>query len=119
MIIKFSHSLSLLCIGILFSSIISCNNQSKESTVEIDKKDTMVDNNSSENSLKPTGAVPDWGPSIKPEMQVVMEKLVSMGGKPAETLDAKEARMQPTPKDAVMAVIKEKIFPFLRHNVIL
>lgn len=63
-------------------------------------------------SLKPAGPAPDWAPSIKPEMQVVMEKLLSLGGKPIETLDAKEARMQPTPTDAVMAVIKE-------HNIVL
>lgn len=39
-------------------------------------------------------------------MQVVIEKLQSLGGKPIETLSAAEARMQPTPTDAVMDVIK-------------
>lgn len=62
-------------------------------------------------TLKPLGAVPAWGTSIKPEMQVVIEKLISLGGKPIETLDAKEARMQPTPTDAVMAVMQEHGMP--------
>lgn len=69
----------------------------KDSTVQEKEKAT----------LKPVGPVPEWGTSIKPEMQVVLEKLISMGGKPIETLDAKEARMQPTPTDAVMAVMKD------------
>jgi len=58
-------------------------------------------------TLKPTMPAPDWGPSIKPEMQVVIEKLISLGGKPIETLTAVEARMQPTPKDAVMGVMQD------------
>lgn len=57
-------------------------------------------------SLKPSGEAPAWGSSIKPEMQTVMETLASLGGKPIETLDAKEARMQPTPTDAVMKIMK-------------
>ncbi|MGK4568232.1 hypothetical protein [Flavobacterium sp. 3HN19-14] len=50
---------------------------------------------------------PEWAPNIKPEMVVVIEKLASLGGKPIETLTAKEARMQPTPTDAVMAVMAD------------
>lgn len=57
--------------------------------------------------IKPKGSLPAWGPSIKSEMLVVIEKLMSLGGEPIETLDAKEARKQPTPADAVMEVIKE------------
>lgn len=61
--------------------------------------------------LTPAGPAPDWAPSIKPEMQVVIEKLMSLGGKPLDMIDAKEARMQPTPTDAVKAVMKE-------HNMV-
>jgi acetyl esterase len=57
--------------------------------------------------LKPKGPVPSWGPTIKPEMQVVIEKLDSLGGKPIETLEPVQARLQPTPTDAVMAVMKD------------
>jgi acetyl esterase len=57
--------------------------------------------------LKPKGSVPTWGPTIKPEMQVVIEKLDSLGGKPIETLEPTQARLQPTPTDAVIAVMKD------------
>ena len=42
------------------------------------------------------------------DMQAVLDQLGSMGGKPIETLTAEEARKQPTPADAVMALLKKK-----------
>jgi len=91
----------------LITTIISCNNNSKSTeTTAMEVKDSSSMENK-EMSLTPAGPVPEWGPTIKPEMAVVIEKLVSLGGKPIETLDAKEARMQPTPTDAVMAVMQE------------
>lgn len=69
-------------------------------------KDSIVKENKKAD-LEPVDKSPAWGPSIKSEMAVVIEKLGALGGKPIETLDAKEARMQPTPADAVMAVMKE------------
>jgi acetyl esterase len=83
------NSLTKLLMGGLLAVLLSCNN------------------NSDDLNLKPTGPVPTWGPTIKPEMQVVIEKLASLGGKPIETLEPTEARMQPTPTDAVMAVMKD------------
>ena len=62
-------------------------------------------------SLKPINPPPAWAPDMKPEMQVVIEKLESLGGKPIETLSAKEARMQPTPADAIMAVMNDNHIP--------
>lgn len=82
------NSRATLLVGCLFVALLSCN----------DADDL---------NLKPVGAVPTWGPTIKPEMQVVIEKLASLGGKPIETLEPAEARMQPTPTDAVMAVMKD------------
>ncbi|MBC7511283.1 MAG: alpha/beta hydrolase [Ferruginibacter sp.] len=96
-----SKTFLALCI---FAAVASCN--SNPTTTET----TLKDSTSTENkqfTLKPTMPVPAWAPSIKPEMQVVIEKLISLGGKPIETLDAKEARMQPTPTDAVMAVMRD------------
>ena len=90
-----------------FTFIISCNSNSTSTSVpEKEVKDSVVKENKKAD-LKPTGPAPEWGTSIKPEMQVVIEKLASLGGKPIETLDAKEARMQPTPTDAVMMVMKD------------
>lgn len=95
----------------LVAAIISCNSNSQTSeTSQKEMKDSIVKENK-QVDIKPTGPVPEWGNSIKPEMQVVMEKLATLGGKPIETLEAKEARMQPTPADAVMAVMKDNNMP--------
>ena len=59
------------------------------------------------NTLKPTGPKPEWGPNMTDRMQAIIEKLVSFGGKPAESLPPAEARQQPTPTDAVMALVRE------------
>jgi len=93
----------------LSALLFSCNK--KVETSEKQMNDSIVSENT-EVKLEPAGATPDWGKSIKPEMQVVIEKLGTLGGKPIETLDAKEARLQPTPTDAVMAVMKE-------HNIMM
>lgn len=43
-----------------------------------------------------------------PDMQKVLDALAAMNGKPIETLNPAEARTQPTPTDAVMAVLKKQ-----------
>ena len=40
-----------------------------------------------------------------PEMQAVLDKLAELGAKPLHTLTVEEARAQPTPADAVAAVM--------------
>jgi acetyl esterase len=42
------------------------------------------------------------------DMQAVLEKLQELGAKPVHTLSVEEARSQPTPADAVMAVLEER-----------
>lgn len=89
------------------ASLLSCNNTPKTpEDAQAQTSDSIKDKND-DVSLKPTGAAPAWGTDIKPEMQVVIEKLQSLGGKPIETLTPAEARMQPTPTDAVMGVMKD------------
>jgi len=96
-----------LFISGLITLMISCNgNSSTETSTETVTNDSIPGENKN-NALKPAGAAPEWGTTIKSEMQVVIEKLVSLGGKPLETLTATEARMQPTPTDAVMAIIRD------------
>ncbi|RYY65344.1 MAG: alpha/beta hydrolase [Chitinophagaceae bacterium] len=90
----------------MMAVFFSCNKAKDTELPEKEMNDSIVDENK-EAELKPVGPAPEWGPGIKPEMAVVMEKLASLGGKPIETLDAKTARMQPTPTDAVMAVMKD------------
>jgi acetyl esterase len=43
------------------------------------------------------------------DMNAVLNKLASLGGKPIETLEPSEARKQPTPADAVKALIAERM----------
>ena len=42
------------------------------------------------------------------QMQDVLDQLVALGGKPIETLNAPEARAQPTPTDAVKTLLAEQ-----------
>ena len=46
-------------------------------------------------------------PKADSQMQAVLDQLGTMGGKPIETLSAPEARKQPTPTDAVIALLKK------------
>ena len=43
-----------------------------------------------------------------PDMQAVLDQLGALGGKPIETLTPAQARMQPTPADAVKALLKKQ-----------
>ena len=43
-----------------------------------------------------------------PQMRAVLDQLAALGGKPIETLSPQEARKQPSPKDAVLAVLKSQ-----------
>ncbi len=42
------------------------------------------------------------------QMKAVLDEVVALGGKPIETLTPAEARKQPTPTDAVMALLKKQ-----------
>ena len=55
-------------------------------------------------------AVTKTGTAFKADadMQAVLDQLGTMGGKPIEGLTPEEARQQPTPADAVMAVLKKQ-----------
>ncbi|MDB4906612.1 MAG: lipase [Gemmatimonadetes bacterium] len=55
----------------------------------------------SEGAMQSSGA-PDA------QMQPVLDELAALGGKPIETLTAAEARKQPTPTDAVKALLKKQ-----------
>ena len=54
------------------------------------------------NGAKPTGPKPTWGPNTKPEMQAVIEQLMSFKNKPLPEVTAVQARKQPTAADAAM-----------------
>lgn len=46
------------------------------------------------------------------QMQAVLDKLASLGGKPITSLSPEEARKQPSPADAVKALMKDKDIPY-------
>ena len=98
---------TLICV--LTTTLFSCKKETENNLNNKTVNDTIVSENRDVN-LKPIGPAPAWAPDITPEMAVVIEKLVSLGGKPIETLTAKEARLQPSPTAAVMAVMEE-------HNI--
>lgn len=56
--------------------------------------------------LSAGGAAPPAKPDA--DMQAVLDQLAALGGKPIETLTAVEARKQPTPADAVKALLKKQ-----------
>ncbi|MCX2476566.1 alpha/beta hydrolase [Pedobacter sp. MC2016-05] len=69
--------------------------------------DSVMADSSAVVALKPAGPPPEWGKTIKPEMQTVIEKLASYGDQPLETLDPAAARKNHTPTDAVMDLVKQ------------
>ncbi len=54
------------------------------------------------------GAVEDPPASPNADMQAVLDKLAELGAQPISELAVEEARSQPTPADAVMAVMEER-----------
>jgi len=92
-----------------------CNSQ--PTATEADKTATVVpaDTNAASDSaattapaagaasaVAPTGPKPAWGPNLTPEMQAVIEQLMSFKNKPLPALTAAQARKQPSPADAAM-----------------
>ncbi len=94
---------------LLFSS---CDNsRTKTVSNSSDSSQTaVIDSTNKSVGLTPANAKPDWGKDMTDPMAVVIEKLVSYSAPPLTSLSAQEARKQPTPADAAMAVIKE-------HNI--
>ena len=56
--------------------------------------------------ITPKGAKPAWGSTITPQMQTVIEALDSISPTPLQTLTPQQARMQKSPADAAMQVMK-------------
>jgi len=95
-LLKFPAALCLAAI-----SLSCCTGNDKQSGT----KDSLNADTSVTAALKPAGPAPEWGKTIKPEMQTVIEKLISYGDQPIETLDPVAARKNHTPADAVMDLV--------------
>ena len=92
---------SFICAVAVF--LAACTSGTKTTT----STDSTITDSSVAAALKPAGPAPEWGKTIKPEMQAVIEKLNSYGDKPLETLSATDARKNHTPTDAVMDLAKQ------------
>ncbi len=102
--LSFLLAFALFCTFTACTGDISNKNKPTAETPITAPKDTMP----AKGELKPMGPKPAWGQSITPQMQTVIEKLVSFNAPPIPTLSGPDARKNPTPTDAVMALIKEK-----------
>ena len=99
--ISLLKSMSAGCALAAIVSACSSGDQSASTT------DSVMADSPKVVALKPAGPAPEWGKTIKPEMQVVIEKLAGYGDKPIETLSAVDARKNHTPTDAVMELVKQ------------
>ncbi len=99
-----------LCAAFCFFITLNACNSSSTSSTDVSGDSTMVEKSDtmpSAKTLKPTGPAPAWAPDIKPEMQAVIEKLMSYGDSPLVKLSAEEARKQHSPADAVNDLMAE------------
>ncbi len=91
---------------LLFSSCNNSRTMTDSNTMD-NSESIMTDSTNSKVDLTPADPKPDWGKDMTDPMAVVIEKLVSFNSPPLTSLSAQEARKQPTPADAALAVIKE------------
>lgn len=98
---KMLKPIMLACGTIILLS--ACTSGTKNTTAT----DSSMTDSTQMTTLKPAGPAPEWGKTIRPEMQTVIEKLGSYGDKPIETLSAADARKNHTPTDAVMDLAKQ------------
>ena len=98
----------------LLAALVGCDK--KEDTAPAEKT-TQPETRSADIKTKPTpqgNIAPETKDAVKEadaDMRKVLEELGSLGGKPIETLSPQEARKQPTPADAVMALLKKENKP--------
>ncbi len=105
--------LIFLAASILAGSLFlqSCNNESDNETELADSAGMAGSGAVETNSLHPKDPKPEWAPDIDDEMWAVILKLQSFNTPPLETLSPAEARKQPTPADAVKALMQESNIP--------
>ena len=75
---------------------LTCSNS------EANMNNTLASESNSATVVAPAPAAPDA------QMQAVLDELAALGGKPFHTLTAAEARKQPTPADAVKALLRKQ-----------
>ncbi len=81
----------LAMLGLL--SLTSCNND--------------TDNVDPGQNIQPSGPAPAWGPTIKPQMQALIEEMARLDSTPLNTLSPQQARTKPSIKDAVNSLLSK------------
>ncbi len=108
-----SKLLSVLALVML----ASCGNNSSNTSTTDNTITSKTDMSHTPSELEPAQPKPTWGKDMTDPMAVVIEKLVSFNAPPLVSLSAQEARKQPTPAVATMAVMKEHNIPAPPSNV--
>ncbi|HUQ83886.1 MAG TPA: alpha/beta hydrolase [Gemmatimonadaceae bacterium] len=93
-----SRSRVVWAVGVVGISLAAC--KGKDDRVVDTATGAVVGPDSAARAAAPGGPT-----KADASMQPVLDQLGSLGGKPIETLTPAEARQQPTPKDAVMAML--------------
>lgn len=101
-----------------FVLFASCGNNTSDTKNSEGSTTTTTDTSSTSSAdPKPAQPKPAWGKDMTDPMTVVIEKLSSYNAPPLTSLSAQEARKQPSPADAAMAVMQEKKIPTPPNNV--
>ena len=117
---QLSFTLSILIVLLFAFMLWSCNNGTDSTTAannDSAKDKKMATSQANPTTLKPSGPKPSWGPNLTDPIAVVIEKLGSYNAPPLPSLLAQEARKQPSPADAAMAVMQEHNIPEPPNNV--
>jgi acetyl esterase len=108
---KNPHVFSRLAVLAGLALVGACNRNSNATMGSVDsatvRVDTIAKPERTAVEIKPANPAPVWGKSIKPEMQVVIERLVAFEDSPIEKSSPAQARKLHTPTDAVKQVMKE------------
>ena len=115
---KASTNVFSTALVVLLFALSSCGNSNNSSTETKDTSTTaQTDDTQEPSDLKPASPKPDWGKDMTDPMAVVIEKLKSYNAPPLVSLSAQEARKQPSPADAAMAVMQEHNIQMPPNNV--
>jgi acetyl esterase/lipase len=86
----------------------STNKQSGGGTVTDSARGETTTMTMTDSTAKAPATPAATPPKADADMQQVLDQLAALGGKPLETLTPQEARKQPTPADAVKALLKKQ-----------
>ena len=108
---KYLNKTTVFVIALSFFAFTSCNNN--DSNSKTNSTDSAMNADTSKQSAmpQPKGPKPDWAPNMNPQMQVVIEKLMSFNNPPLPKLSAPEARKLKSAADATKEVMTDNKIP--------